>query len=160
MSRWRLGLVLVLTFSAVYLYAFPAATIIYGCGIMLHTGAGVLLAILLIPILRTVFRECGLTEKSGWVLLAAGTILGLVLIKIGTPNRFKAWLYLHIALSAAGVLLLATGWAARRGWLGRGFAGAAGRWVAAALLFSAVAAGSWWIRTVAWKNAYRVANPK
>src|SRR5262245_53893952 len=98
MSRWRLGLVLVLTLSAIYLYAFPAATIIYGGGVLLHTAAGILLAVLLIPILRTVFRGCGLAEKSGWVLLAVGTIQGLVLIKIGTPNRFKAWLYMNIAI--------------------------------------------------------------
>jgi len=160
MSRWRLGLVLVLTLSAIYLYAFPAATIIYGGGVLFHVAAGILLAVLLIPILRTVFSGRGLAEKFGWVLLAAGTIQGLVLIKIGTPNRFKAWLYLHIALCAAGVLLLATAWLTRRGWLGRGSAGAAASLAAVAFLFAAVGAGSWWVRTVAWRNAYRVVNPR
>jgi len=160
MSRWRLGLVLVSTFSALYLYAFPSATIVYGGGVLLHTGAGIVLAVLLIPIVRAVFRECNFAEKFGWVLLAAGTILGLVLIKIGTPNRFKTWLYLHIALCAVGVLFLATGWVVRRGWLGKGFAGAATSFATVALLFTAVGVGSWWVRTVAWKNAYRVENPK
>jgi len=160
MSRRRLGLVLVLTLSAIYLYAFPAATIIYGGGVLLHTGAGILLAVLLTPILRTVFRESGLAEKLAWMLLAAGTVLGLVLIKIGTPNRFKTWLYLHIALCAIGVLLLLTSWVARRNWLGKGIAGAGTSFAAVALLLTAIGAGSWWVRTVAWKNAYRVENPK
>src|SRR5215813_505709 len=159
MSRWRLGFVLVLSLSAIYLYAFPAATILYGCGALLHAGVGILLAVLLSPILRAVFRDCGFAEKLAWTLLAAGTILGLLLIKIGTPHRFKIWLMLHIALSTAGALLLATAWLARRGWLGRGSAGAVASLAAAALLFAAVGAGAWWVRTVAWKNAYRIVNP-
>src|SRR5215467_14286288 len=160
MSRWRSGFVLVLTFSAIYLYAFPSATLLYGGAVLLHTGAGILLAMLLIPVLRSVLGGCALGEKLGWVLLVAGTVLGLVLIKIGTPNRFKTWLYLHIALCGAGVLLLATGWVVRRGWFGKGLAGAGAGFAAVALLFLAVSAGSWWVRTVAWKNAYRVENPQ
>src|SRR5215471_16815116 len=159
MSRWRSGFVLVLTFSAIYLYAFPSATLPYGGAVLLHTGAGILLAMLLIPVLRSVLGGCALGEKLGWVLLVAGTVLGLVLIKIGTPNRFKTWLYLHIALCGAGVLLLATGWVVRRGWFGKGLAGAGAGFAAVALLFTAVGAGSWWVRTVPWKNAYRVENP-
>jgi len=160
MSRWRSGLVLVLTLSAIYLYAFPAATIFYGGAVLLHIGAGILLAALLGPILRTVFRESSLGEKLGWLLLAGGGTLGLVLIKIGTANRFKTWLYLHIALCTAGVLLLASARVARRGWLGKGVAGAAASFAAVVLFVSAVGAGSWWVRTVAWKNAHRVVNPK
>jgi len=160
MSRWRSILVLVLTLSAIYLYTFPAATIIYGGGVLLHAGSGILLAVLLIPILRAVFRERSVGEKFGWVLLTAGTILGLALIKIGTPNRFKTWLYLHIALCAAGVLLLASAWIARRGWLGKGFAGTAASFAVVALLFAGASTGAWWTRTLAWKNAYRVVNPK
>jgi tetratricopeptide (TPR) repeat protein len=160
MSRWRSILVLVLTLSAIYLYAFPSATIIYGGGVLLHAGAGIVLAVLLIPILRTVFRDCSFAEKCGWMLLAAGTILGLALIKIGTPNRFKMWLYLHIALCAAGVLILASAWVARRGWLGKSLVGAAASFAAMALVVAGIAAGSWWTRTVAWKDAYRVVNPK
>jgi hypothetical protein len=160
MSRWRSGLVLVLTLSAVYLYAFPAATIIYGGGVLLHTGAGILLAVLLTPILRAVFRESGLALKLAWILLAAGTILGLLLIKIGTPNRFKTWLYLHIGLCAIGVLLLLTAWVARRNWFGRGVAGAGISFAAVALLLTVIGAGSWWVRSVAWKNGYLVENPR
>src|SRR5260370_8588343 len=98
MSRWRFALLLLLTLSAIYLYAYPTATITYGGGVLLHAGLGILLAILLIPILRQVFRDCSLEIRLGWLLIAAGTLLGLGLIKIGTPNRFRLWLYLHIAL--------------------------------------------------------------
>src|SRR5258708_10585962 len=98
MTRWRFPLLFLLTLSAIYLYAYPAATIAYGGGVLLHTRAGILLAVLLIPISRQVFRECPLEIRFASLLIAAATLLGLVLIKIGTPNRFHPSLYLHIAL--------------------------------------------------------------
>jgi len=159
MTRWRFPLLLLLILSAIYLYAYPAATIIYGGGVLLHTGAGILLAVLLIPILRQVFRNCSLEIRFGWLLIAAGTLLGLVLIKIGTPNRFRFWLYLHIALCVAGVLIVATSWLTRQGWLGKGFTGAVASFAALALLTFGIAAGSWWTRNIAWKNSNRVVNP-
>src|SRR5438105_6342086 len=159
MIRWRLPLLLVLSLTAIYLYAFPTATIVYGGGVLLHTGAGILLAILLIPILRQVFRDCSLDIRLGWALIAIGTVLGLVLIKIGTPNRFRTWLYIHIALCTVGVLLVGSAWIARRGWFGKGFAGAITSFATLALLMLAVAAGSYWARNIQWKNGYRVANP-
>ena len=160
MIRWRFTLLLILTFSAIYLYAFPTATIVYGLGVLLHAGVGILLAIALIPILRQVFRDCSLEIRFGWLLIAGGTLLGLILIKIGTPSRFRTWLYLHIALCAAGVLLIGASWLARRGWLGKGFAGATASFAALTLLMAGLAAGSWWMRNTAWKNSYRVANPR
>src|SRR5215467_4396095 len=130
MSRWRSILVLVLTLSAIYLYAYPSATIPYAVGVLLHVGAGILLAVLLIPILRVVFRECSASIRFGWAFLTAGTLLGLVLIKIGTPNRFKTWLYLHIAFCSVGALILGAEWVARREWFGKGFTGAAASFAA------------------------------
>src|ERR1041384_1840035 len=64
----------------------------------LDTSGAPLLAIALIPILRQLFRDCSLEIRLGWLLIAGGTLLGLILIKIGTPSRFRTWLYLHIAL--------------------------------------------------------------
>ena len=160
MIRWRFGLVLVLSLTAIYLYAYPSATIIYGGGVLLHAGAGIVLAFALFWILPRAFRECSLAVRLAWLLMAFGTALGLVLIKIGTPNRFKTWLYLHIALCAAGVLLLATTWLARRAWFGKGAMGATASFALVALLLAGIGAGSWWARNVAWKNAYRVVNPK
>jgi Flp pilus assembly protein TadD len=160
MIRWRFGLLLVLVLSAVYLYAFPRATMIYGGGVLFHVGAGILLAMLLIPTLRQVFRDCPLEIRFGWLLIAAGTVLGLILIKIGTPNRFRIWLYAHIALCAVGVLFVGASWLTRRGWLGKGFAGATASLATLALLMTGVAVGSWYTRTVAWRNSARVANPR
>jgi tetratricopeptide (TPR) repeat protein len=160
MTRWRFPLLFLLTLSAIYLYAYPAATITYGGGVLLHAGLGILLAILLIPILRQVFRDCSLDIRLGWLLIAAGTLLGLILIKIGTPNRFRLWLYLHIALCAAGVLLVGASWLARRSWLGKGFAGAAASLAILCLVMAGIAAGSWWTRNFAWKNSNRVVNPR
>jgi Flp pilus assembly protein TadD len=159
MTRWRFPLLFLLTLSAIYLYAYPTATILYGGGVLLHTGAGIVLALLLLPILRQVFRDAPLEIRFGWLLIAAGTLLGLVLIKIGTPNRFHLWLYLHIALCAAGVLLVATSWLTRRSWLGQGLAGAVTSFAVLALLMTGSAAGSWWARNIAWKNSNRVVNP-
>src|SRR5580765_10639 len=116
MTRWRFGLLLALTLSAIYLYAFPTATVIYGGGVLLHAGAGIVLAILLFPILRDVFPNSSLEIRFAWLLVAAGTLLGLALLKIGTANRFRFWLYLHIALCAAGVLLLVRSWLAKKQW--------------------------------------------
>jgi tetratricopeptide (TPR) repeat protein len=160
MIRWRATLLLLLSLTAIYLYTFPTATMVYGAGVLLHAGVGIVLAVLLIPILQWAFRERSAGVRFGWVLIAVGTLLGLVLIKIGTPNRFKIWLYLHIALCAAGILVLGSAWMARRGWFGQGFRSVAASCVISALVLTAVAAGSWWTRNVAWKNNYRVVNPK
>src|SRR5215470_15049741 len=159
MIRWRSGLLVFLALSAIYLYAFPAATIPYGATVLFHASAGMLLALLLIPILRWAFREKSLAVGFGWLLLTAGTILGLLLIRIGTPHRFRTWLYLHIVLSAAGVLLLGTHWLAERGTFGKGFSGAATTFALLTLVLIGVSAGSWWVREIAWKKAYRVENP-
>ncbi len=159
MIRWRSALLVFLTLSAIYLYAFPSATISYGAAVLFHAGSGILLAILLIPILRWVFREPSLASRLAWLLLTAGIVLGLVLVKIGAAHRFRTWLFLHIALCAVGVLVLGTKWLAERGTFGKGFAGATASFAVLTLLLAGVSAGSWWVRNAAWKNAYRIQNP-
>jgi Tfp pilus assembly protein PilF len=159
MKRWRSLSVLVLAVTAVYLYSFPAATLIYAAAVLLHSGLGVLLTVgLLIFLFRGTGKEQVLA-RLGWVLMLAGGSLGVALIYLGTPHRLKMWLYAHIAICTLGLVLLTTAWMKERGWLGAsilprafGFAG---------LLFVTVglAAGAWWVRNVAWTNAYRVNNP-
>ena len=39
MTRWKFPLLSLLTLSAIYLYAYPSATIIYGAGVLLHSAA-------------------------------------------------------------------------------------------------------------------------
>jgi Tfp pilus assembly protein PilF len=159
MKRWRSLSVLALTLSAVYLYNFPSATIVYGVFVLLHTGVGVVFAFLLLPFLLKLFRTETLLARWGWLLLAAGTALGIALIYLGTPNRLKLWLYAHILSCVVGVLLLAASRMAALGWLGSSAPQRALRFATLLLLTAGIAAGAWWYRVVAWENGNRVKNP-
>jgi tetratricopeptide (TPR) repeat protein len=100
---WLVGFLAV---TAVYLYAFPQPNLIYAGVVLLHALGGVLAALLLIPFLFRRLRAESLTARGGWLLISAGAILGIVLIKTGTPRSEWNWLYAHIAISLAGVGLL------------------------------------------------------
>jgi len=159
MQRWRSLSVLVLTVTAVYLYAFPAANIPYAVAVLLHTALGVLATVgILFFLFKGLTREPRLA-RFGWLFILAGGALGIILIKIGTPHRLKFWLYAHIALCLIGVLFLASSWLASRNWLNAGFLQQSLRFATLALLIAGVSVGAWWTRTIAWKNAYRVNNP-
>ena len=158
-KRWLSRILVVLTLSAVYLYGYPSATIPYFVMDLLHVAIGIVLAILLLFFAGRLLRNESLLVRLGWVLLAAGTILGIVLIKVGTPLRLKPWLYAHIALCVVGSLFLATSWLISKGWLGEGFVRRGFGFAVLALLTATVAAGAWWTREVAWKNANRISNP-
>ena len=159
MERWRAVSVLVLAISAIYLYGFPTATLFYAGTVLLHAGVGVLLTIgLLVFLFRGIAKE-HVAARIGWVLLLAGALMGVALIYLGTPHRLKSWLYVHIALCGVGVLLLAASWINARGWLG---GGVLQRGIAFAALLAAtagIAAGTWWLRNVAWSRASRIVNP-
>src|ERR1700757_4078061 len=118
MERWRLRSLLALAASAIYLYGFPSATITYGTLVLLHVAVGILFTILLFPFLVQLLRLGAPLARVGWLLLAAGAVLGIVLIFIGALNRLKPWLYAHIAFCVVGCLFVATAWLASRGWLG------------------------------------------
>ncbi len=159
MKRWRSLSVLILALTAVYLYAFPAANIPYAITVLLHTGLGVLLTVgLLVYLFRGLSQEQWLA-RVGWVLMAAGAVLGVALIYLGTSHRMNAWLYAHIAICMVGFVLLATAWMKERGWLATGGARGALGFVALLLGTAAIASGAWWVRNVAWNNAYRITNP-
>src|SRR5882672_2239948 len=158
-KRWLLRIVAALTLSAVYLYGYPSAAISYFVVDLLHVAIGIVVAILLLVFAGRLLREESLLARLGWISLALGTILGLVLIKIGTPLRLKTWLYAHIALCVVGALFLATSWLISKGWLGDGFVRRGLGFAALALLTAGIAAGTWWTRTIAWKNANRISNP-
>jgi tetratricopeptide (TPR) repeat protein len=159
MKRWRSISVAILALTAIYLYAFPTATIAYAVTVLLHTGLGVLLTLGLAVYLFRGIGKDGWLARSGWVLLAAGAVLGVALIYLGTPHRLKGWLYAHIALCSLAVVLLATAWIKERGWLGDGVLQRAASFAAVLLVGAGIVAGSWWVRNVAWNNAYRVTNP-
>src|SRR5438270_10542592 len=90
------GLLVFLAASAAYLYPFPQPNVFYAGIVLLHTVAGVAVAILLVPFLWRRLRAQTLTGKAGWLLLLAGAVMGLALIYTGTPREEWKWLYLHI----------------------------------------------------------------
>src|SRR5487761_1838348 len=49
MRRWLVGLSVALAASAVYLYAFPTATLIYESVVVLHIFAGCMFVVFVIP---------------------------------------------------------------------------------------------------------------
>src|ERR1700758_2407658 len=108
-------LVAFLTISAGYLYAFPQPNIVYAGVVLLHAFGGVLAALLLIPSLIRLLRSANFFTRTGWLLIAAGAILGVILVKTGTPRSEWNKLYFHIVISLAGIGLLAADWLGRRG---------------------------------------------
>src|SRR5438552_13182665 len=80
-----------------YLYAFPSATIPYLTIVLTHVAAGFILAVLL-----TVTRP----RSAGWIVTAAGALLGIILTWTGGSRPFAALLYTHIGLSAVGLVIL------------------------------------------------------
>ena len=159
MERWRSRSVVALGASAIYLYGFPSTTISYFAVVLFHVVAGALLTILLLPFLFRLLRTEVPLARVGWAFLAAGAVLGVTLIFLGTPNRLKAWLYAHIALCVTGAVFLAASWLASRGWLGTGPAQQVPRFAALVVVTAAIAAGAWWSREVTWRNHNRIANP-
>src|SRR4029077_17920508 len=121
-KRWLSRSLIALVASAMYLYGYPSATISFGIVVLFHLAAGIVFFILLSFTLFRLLRSEGLLARFGWIFLAVGAILGIVLIKIGTPSHLKSWLYAHIALCMPGALCLFVSWLASRGWLGSGTA--------------------------------------
>ncbi len=159
MNRRRSLILIFLAVTSLYLYGYPSATLTYSGVLLFHLVAGVALTILLVPYFLRNWRDDKFLNRLGWSALALGGILGLVLIKIGTPHRLKQWLYAHIALCVIGVMFLTVSWLGSRKWLGEGAGAAALRFAVALLAIAGLSAGAWWTRNVAWKNAYRVTNP-
>src|ERR1700730_6060327 len=105
-KRWLSRSLIALVVSAAYLDCYPSATISFGIVVLFHVAAGIVFTVLLAFALIRLLRKEALLASFGWVLLVAGAILGIVLIKIGTPIRLKSWLYAHIALCLLGSLFL------------------------------------------------------
>src|SRR5258708_29300368 len=158
-KRWLSRILLGLALSAVILYGYPSATISYFVVDLSHVAIGIVLTILLIFYIVRLFRDESMLVRLGWVSLAVGALLGIVLIKIGTPLRLKPWLYAHIALCVLGTLFLATSWLISKGRLGDTVIQPGLAFAALTLLTTAFAAGAWWAREVPWKNPNRISNP-
>src|SRR5215471_6894593 len=152
-------LVVILFVSSLYLYLFPAPNLAYVGVVLLHAALGIVAAAFLVPRVYAIVRARSFFTDAGWLLLAAGAILGLVLLFIGTIRAHWTWMYAHVVLSFAAVALLAVRWAGAKG--GR----VTSRKMAiatTALCFGlavGLAFGGWKIRQGMWSRAYKFANP-
>ena len=146
MGRTLSWLLPFLVISAAYLYAFPQPNIFYAIVVLLHAVAGVIAAILIIPLLIRLLRDGSFLARAGWLLVAAGATLGIILIKTGTARAEWNWLYLHIVISLVGVALLIAENAGRRGWLSSGAATAIFRTAICLVVIGAVGYGAHYLR--------------
>ncbi len=151
-------LVWLLVLSAAYLYAFPQPNIFYAGVVLLHALGGVVAAILLVPTLFRLLRNGSFSARAGWFLVSAGAVLGIILIKTGTPRAEWRWLYLHILISLAGVGFLIADRLSRRGWLAANAGTAALRSVICLGLVAGIGYGAHYIRE-SWQTRGRIENP-
>jgi Flp pilus assembly protein TadD len=158
-SRVVSGLLIFLFTSAAYLYSFPQSNIFYAVVVLLHVVAGVVTALLLAAFLFRVLRDGSVASRLGWVLLASGATVGLVLIKTGTPRVEWKLLYGHILLSLAGVGIIFAEWAWRRGWLAPRVRSSVIRCAICLLVLAGLGAGAHYLREWRWQNQARIKNP-
>src|SRR5439155_1186050 len=140
------ALLVFLVVSATYLYTFPQPNIFYAVIVLLHATTGVVAAVMLAIFFFRLLRNGSFAARAGWVLLAAGAVIGIVLIKTGTPRVEWNWLYVHILLSLAGVGILFADWAGNRGWLGIGAARAVLRLAICLLALAGLGYGARYVR--------------
>src|ERR1035441_10720503 len=87
------GLLFVLVASASYLYPLPQANVVYPMVVAIHVLAGILATIVGAAVLSRLLRHGTIIWKTGWLLLAGGTVLGLLLLSTGTSRSGVKWLY-------------------------------------------------------------------
>src|SRR6266550_723244 len=158
-SRAFSELLVFLVVSATYLYTFPQPNIFYAVIVLLHATTGVVAAVMLAIFFFRLLRNGSFAARAGWVLLAAGAVIGIVLIKTGTPRVEWNWLYVHILLSLAGVGILFADWAGNRGWLGIGAARAVLRLAICLLALAGLGCGARYVRESRWQKHARIENP-
>lgn len=160
--KFTIGLMVLLFLSAVYLYAFPAPTLLYAGMILLHASAGLVAIFCLIRFCLRYPRETNLTAKVGWIAMALGGIVGGVLVYIGTTRQNLKWLYLHIGLCMAGAILLAADATAK--WVSRKTTITTAKIRATAIAALAVcvfalAYSAWLVREGRWVASHVIQNP-
>jgi cytochrome c-type biogenesis protein CcmH/NrfG len=144
------------TLTGAYLYAFPNASLIFVAGVLAHVGAGLLLTLALVHGFATGFGARRPMARIGWVFLASGAAMGLVLLVTGALRPYQNYVLLHIGLSLAGAVLVAADL------LGQGMAR---RWpallrlAALAVLAAGVSAGADRVRA-SWHDGFRILNPR
>ena len=157
--RVFLALIVFLFVSAVYLYAFPQPNIFYAAVVLLHALAGVVAGALLLVWLIGFLRQGNWLQRTGWLLMAAGAVLGAVLIFTGTPRSQWNLLYAHIVTSFAACGILFSNWAGRRGWLGTGTTRGIIRAGVCLVLLAVLGSAAQYQRHSRWEGHARITNP-
>ena len=157
-QRTLFWLIVFLAVSAGYLYAFPQPTIFYAGVVLLHAFAGVVATILLIPVLARFFRDSTLLQRAGWLLIAAGAVLGIILLRTGSARLEWKWLYLHIGISLGGVGFLLAEKFERGRSQSSNSAAAALRLTICLLAIAAIGYGAHYARE-SWQTRERIQNP-
>ena len=160
-SSRLLSVLLVFLFaSAGYLYAFPQTNLFFAVIVLLHVLAGLLTTILLIVfLLRSLWQE-SIVARVGWLMFAGGALLGLVLIKTGTPRAEWNLVYAHILISLAGLGIVFAEWAGERSWLTSRFGGGSAiRCGVCLVLLAALGGCAYYVRESRWRNQAHIENP-
>ena len=145
--------------SAIYLYAFPQANVVYAVVVLLHAVIGLIASVYLVLFFWGILRRASVLARIGWVLVLASAVLGVILIKLGTSRPEWNWVYLHILSALLGSAILFTDWAGRHGWLSGPRAAAAARYAICFVALAALSGGAWYMRNSRWMNSARIQNP-
>src|SRR5580658_4713184 len=156
MNRTLSLLIGFLVVSAIYLYAFPQANVLYAGVVLLHAVAGVVASILLLVWLARSWRQGKPLLRIGMVMLFVGAIPGLILIYTGALRTQWTLVYVHIAVSFLGAGLIAAAQLGARGWLPRH---AIVRVVAVLALIAVLAPVARYLRESRWNHHARIENP-
>src|SRR5208282_3222483 len=145
-----------LVVSAIYLYAFPQANVVYAGVVLLHAFAGVVAAVwLLLWLLRSRFlRQSEPLVRVGMGVLFLGAIPGLALIYTGTLRTEWTLVYVHIGVSFLGAGLIAA--ARYHEWLPRH---APIRVDAVLAVIAVLAPVARYLRETRWNQRSRIENP-
>lgn len=104
--RYVVALVAALLVNAAYIGAFASPSIFYMANVLLHLvlGAGFLLLLL------RLLREPSALARTGAIVSLLAAIPAIYLIAKGNTRDQQAWLYAHVAIAAAGAVLLSLWW--------------------------------------------------
>jgi tetratricopeptide (TPR) repeat protein len=150
-----------LVLSAIYLYAFPQANILYAGVVLLHAVAGVVASVLLLVWLARSLSSLSLRQgeplvRIGMVVLFLGAIPGLALIYTGALRTEWTLVYLHIGVSFLGAGLLVAAQMGSRGWLSRH---AVIRVAVVVIALAVLGSGAYYLRVARWRQHARIENP-
>src|ERR1039458_2949630 len=145
-----------LVVSAIYLYAFPQANVLYAGVVLLHAVAGVVVSVLLLLWLVRSWRQGEPLVRFGMVFLFLGAIPGLALIYTGTLRPEWPLVYVHLGLSFLGAGLIASARLGDNGWLPRH---AVLRVAAVLAVLAVLAPVARYLRETRWHQHGRIENP-